>query len=120
MAICLIWSIWRLVSNPGLESGLSLVIVISLVLTFFLTRINALKVQDRLIRLEENLRFQRVLTPELAGRAASIPVPFLVAIRFAPDEELAGLVEGVLAGSYAKPVDVKKAIRNWRGDHWRV
>ncbi len=120
VAIYLIWSIWLLVRQPGWETAMNLVLISALVVTFFLTRLYALKVQDRLIRLEEQLRFQRVLPAELARRAAEIPVPFLVALRFAPDEELGGLVEQVLAGSFAKPVEVKRAIRNWRGDFWRV
>ncbi|MEY3284065.1 MAG: hypothetical protein RIR86_2078, partial [Acidobacteriota bacterium] len=52
--------------------------------------------------------------------AASIPVPFLVALRFAPDEELSELVSQTLAGKFAKPIEVKRAIRSWRGDYWRV
>lgn len=120
VAIYLLWSFWQLFSQPGLASGMNLVLGFALVVTFFLTRIYALKVQDRLIRLEEQLRFQRVLPAELAARAQSIPIPFLVALRFAPDEELPDLVSQVLEQKFAKPVEVKKAIRNWRGDYWRA
>jgi len=120
VAIYLLWSVWLLIRQPGWETAMNLVLISALVITFFLTRIYALKVQDRLIRLEEQLRFQRVLPAELAQRAATIPVPFLVAIRFAPDNELAELIEQVLDGRLGRPVEVKKAIRNWRGDHWRV
>jgi len=120
VAIYLLWSFWQLFSQPGLASGMNLVLGFALVVTFFLTRIYALKVQDRLIRLEEQLRFQRVLPAELAARAQSIPIPFLVALRFAPDEELPDLVSQVLEQKFAEPVEVKKAIRNWRGDYWRA
>lgn len=120
VAIYLLWSVWLLIRQPGWETAMNLVLISALVVTFFLTRIYALKVQDRLIRLEEQLRFQRVLPAELAQRAAMIPVPFLVAIRFAPDDELPELIEQVLDGRLTRPVEVKKAIRNWRGDHWRV
>lgn len=120
VAIYLLWSIWLLIRHPELESVMNLVLSVALVVTFFLTRLYALKVQDRLIRLEEQLRFQRVLQGELAGRAMSIPVRFLVALRFAPDEELPELVTQVLERRFTKPVEVKKAIRNWRGDHWRA
>jgi hypothetical protein len=120
VAIYLLWSFWLLFSQPGLASGMNLVLGFALVVTFFLTRIYALKVQDRLIRLEEQLRFQRVLPAELAARAATIRVPFLVALRFAPDDELPELVSQVLEGRLAQPVDVKRAIRNWRGDYWRA
>lgn len=120
IAVYLIWSIWLTIRQPGLETVMNLVLIVALLVTFFLTRIYALKVQDRLIRLEEQLRFQRVLPADLAARAATIPVPFLVALRFAPDEELAGLVTQTLDGKFVKPAEIKRAVRNWRGDYWRV
>lgn len=120
LLIYLIWSVVQLVRHPGWESGMNLILTIVIVITFFLTRVYALMVQDRLIRLEEQLRFQRVLPADLAQRAAGISIPFLVALRFASDEELAGLVRQVLDNKFAKPVEVKKAIRNWRGDYHRV
>ena len=99
---------------------MNLILTIVIVIAFFLTRVYALMVQDRLIRLEEQLRFQRVLPADLAQREAGISIPFLVALRFASDEELAGLVQLVLDNKFAKPVEVKKSIRNWRGDYHRV
>jgi hypothetical protein len=120
LAIYLIWSISMLVRQPGIETAMNMILTFALVVTFFLTRGYSLKVQDRLIRLEEQLRFQRVLPADLAAQAATIPVPFLVALRFAPDEELAELVTQTLAGKFGKPIEVKRAIRNWRGDYWRV
>ena len=120
ITIYLVWSIWLLVRHPAIENVMNLVLIAALVVTFTLTRTYSLKVQDRLIRLEEQLRFQRVLPAELASRAATIPVPFLVALRFAPDEELAELVTQTLEQKFSKPIEVKKAIRNWRADYWRV
>lgn len=120
LLIYVIWSAVQLVRHPGWEAGVNFILAIVIVITFFLTRVYALMVQDRLIRLEEQLRFQRVLPAELAQRAAGIPIPFIVALRFASDEELTGLVRQVLDNQFAKPVDVKKAIKNWRGDYHRV
>lgn len=120
VTISLVWVIYRMVQHPGIEEMIGLIVVLALIITFFLTRLTGLKVQDRLIRLEEQLRFQRVLAPELAARAMTIPIPFLVALRFSSDHELPGLVEKVLEGKFEKPADVKKAIVEWRGDYWRV
>jgi len=53
-------------------------------------------------------------------KAGALPVSFIVALRFASDGELAGLVQSVLAGQFAKPADVKKAIQQWRPDTFRV
>jgi hypothetical protein len=83
-------------------------------------RINPLKAQDRLIRLEEQLRYQRVLSADLAAQASTLPVGKIVALRFAPDEELPGLVTQVLDGKLNTSKEIKQAIKNWRGDYFRV
>ena len=98
----------------------ALLLAIGLVVLLLLVRINPLRAQDRLIRLEEQLRYQRVLPAELAARASQMPVRFIVALRFASDEELATLVKQVLDQKFTKPAEVKKAIKNWRGDYFRV
>ncbi|MBK7597477.1 MAG: hypothetical protein IPJ07_02720 [Acidobacteria bacterium] len=99
---------------------MGLLLVLALIITFFLTRINALKAQDRVIRLEEQLRFQRLLPADLAAQAAGLPVNFIVALRFASDGELAELVKQAVDKKFAKPDDLKKAIKNWRPDYHRV
>ena len=93
---------------------------IVLILMALTSRLMALKAQDRTIRLEERLRYREVLSPELAKRASDLPVNQIIALRFAPDEELSGLVERTLNGEFAKTKDIKQAIKNWRADHQRV
>jgi hypothetical protein len=44
----------------------------------------------------------------------------LIALRFAPDEEVAALVADILAGKLRKPVEIKQAIKNWRADYFRL
>jgi hypothetical protein len=83
-------------------------------------RTNALKVQDRIIRLEERLRYQQLLPAEVAHQAGSLAVGQIIALRFAPDEELEGLVREVLSGKLTKSAEIKKAIKNWRNDTFRV
>ena len=92
----------------------------TLILLALVSRLQALKAQDRVIRLEERLRYREVLTPELAKRADGLRTGQIIALRFAPDEELAGLVERTLNGEFAKTKDIKLAIKNWRGDYLRV
>ncbi len=85
----------------------------------FLIRINPLRAQDRLIRLEERLRLASLLSEPLKSRIGELTESQLVALRFASDSEVAGLVEkAVNAKSPAK--DIKKAIVNWRADIFRV
>ena len=121
MLLLLVWSVAQVVRHPGWETAMGLVLTLVLVVTVFLTRVYAMKVQDRVIRLEEHLRFARLLPAEVARQATEkIPLRFIIALRFASDEELPGLVAKVLDGSLAQPAEVKKAIQTWRGDYWRV
>lgn len=83
-------------------------------------RLQSLKAQDRVIRLEERLRYREILSADLAAKAANLPVDQIIALRFASDGELAGLVESTLNGEFAKPKDIKLAIKDWRGDYLRV
>jgi hypothetical protein len=118
--IHLAWSIYKLTQALTLDNIEQLLLAAALIVLFLLVRTNALKVQDRLIRLEEQLRYQRLLPADLAAKAGALPVRFIVALRFASDEELPGLVKQVIDRKFAKPVEVKRAIQNWRGDFLRV
>ena len=92
----------------------------TLILFALATRLTAMKVQDRVIRLEERLRYHRLLGSELAARAENLPVGQIIALRFASDGELGGLVERTLNGEFAKPKEIKLAIKDWRGDYLRA
>jgi hypothetical protein len=118
--IHLAWTIYKLTQALTLDNIEQLLLAAGLIVLFLLVRTNALKVQDRLIRLEEQLRYQRLLPAELAAKAGALPVRFIVALRFASDEELPGLVRQVIDRKFVKPAEVKRAIQNWRGDYLRV
>ena len=80
---------WR---NPS-EGALFLVVVAAALFTLaFLSRTQALTVQDRVIRLEMRLRLRQLLPPELHGRIQDLTHRQLVALRFASDAELPELV----------------------------
>jgi hypothetical protein len=110
----------QLIRDPGLDRGWWLVVSAALVVLAGLARMNPLRAQDRIIRLEESLRYYQILPEELAERAASLTIRQTVALRFAPDEELEGLVREVLAGRLTKPDEIKRAIKGWRADTLRV
>jgi hypothetical protein len=110
----------QLVRGFNLDNGWALVVSVALVVLAALVRLNPLKAQDRVIRLEENLRYYQLLPEELARRAASLTTAQTVALRFASDEELEGLVREVLEGRLTKSSDIKRAIKNWRADTLRV
>ena len=92
----------------------------TLILFALATRLTAMKVQDRVIRLEERLRYHRLLGSDLAARAENLPIGQIIALRFASDAELGGLVERALNGEFAKTKDIKLAIKDWRGDYLRA
>jgi hypothetical protein len=110
----------QLVRDPGLDRGWWLVVSLALLGVAGLARINPLRVQDRLIRLEESLRYYQLLPEDLARRAAALTPAQTVALRFASDEELEGLVREVLEGRLNKPDEIKRAVRHWRADTLRV
>jgi len=115
----LIGTIVELVRNPGWMSGAHVVAAVWAVTATFKIRLYALKVQDRVIRLEERLRLREVLPASMEGRIADLSENQLIAIRFASDGEVADLVQKALAGHW-KGKQIKQAIRNWRPDYWRV
>lgn len=120
MLINFIWSIVNFVMSPGWNAGWWIIVSLALVVLMFLVRLNALKVQDRVIRLEEQLRCQRILSPSLAQQTNTLTTGQAIALRFAGDDELEELVSAVLAGNLTKPKDIKQAIKNWRADTFRV
>jgi hypothetical protein len=105
---------------PDWERGWWVVVSVALVVLSALVRTNPLRAQDRLIRLEERLRYQQLLPAELALRASALTPGQTVALRFAPDEELEVLVRDVLEGRLSKSGEIKRAIKSWRADTFRV
>jgi hypothetical protein len=83
------------------------------------TRLYALAVQDRLIRLEERLRMEKLLPPELMARFDELTVSQIVGLRFASDGEVAGLVRRALDEKLEQK-QIKAAIKTWRPDHTRI
>ncbi len=102
-----------------LDAWILLLLGILFLVAVFLIRLNALRVQDRLIRLEERLRLQALLSSELSPRIAELTESQLIALRFAADSELPALVAKVLAANMGSK-DIKQAIVTWRGDTFRV
>ena len=80
----------------------------------------AVTVQDRLIRLEETLRMQRVLPAELQGEIAKLSPRQFVALRFASDADLPDLVRRVAAGELTDQKSIKTAVKTWRADWLRA
>ncbi len=118
-AITMLATIAHLVRRPGLHSAWLVVVMIAALVIIFKLRLYPLKVQDRVIRLEERLRLATLLDPALRPGIAEFTESQLIALRFASDAELPALAARALNEKLAAP-EIKKAIQQWRPDNWRV
>lgn len=116
----LIWQSVRLYQEPSWDRAEWVLFSFALLLSLPAARLQSLKAQDRIIRLEERLRYLEVLPADLATQALNLRTGQMAALRFASDEELPELVGRVLTGEFKSNKEIKQAVKNWRGDYLRV
>jgi hypothetical protein len=99
---------------------LNVLVALALLLLSILARNFALGVQDRVIRLEERMRYEKLLPPDLQPRIGEFTINQLVSLRFASDAELPALARKVLDGKINERKAIKQMIQNWRADYQRI
>jgi hypothetical protein len=119
-AVNLLWSIYQIWQTPSVGAIINTLVAIALLILFFCARVFALRVQDRVIRLEMRLRLERLLPREQHPHIDKLSIDQVVALRFASDEELPGLFRRVLEENIGARKQIKQLIKTWTGDYLRV
>jgi hypothetical protein len=117
--VYLLWALYRVIFHFSQDHLFELLPAVVLGLLCWYARGFPLVVQNRVIRLEERLRLER-LVPELRGRADELTAGQLIALRFASDAELPALARRVLDEHIHDQNVIKKQIQAWRADHLRA
>lgn len=106
--------------TPNRSTVWQMVVAFGILALLFAARTMALTVQDRVIRLEMQLRLARTLPPDLQGHIAAITRGQFVALRFASDDELPELVREIASGQLQKPKAIKMRVKHWQADWLRA
>jgi uncharacterized membrane protein YciS (DUF1049 family) len=115
------WSIYRWkLSGFSLDGFVAVVVAAALALGFLSARVMALSVQNRVIRLEERLRYERLLPADLKLRTEAFTVSQYASLRFASDAELPALARKVLDEKLNDRKTIKQLIKNWKPDYLRA
>ena len=108
--------IWTAVRSPSLERIALVLLALVAVMAVSLIRVFALRLQNRIIRLEMQVRLARI------GREDAIEqlgLPQIIALRFASDAEMPVLIDRALAEQLT-PDQIKRAVANWQADYLRT
>ena len=115
----LVYGCYQLYRQPGLSTGWYLFLSLIAIVPLLKLRTYPLKVQDRVIRLEERLRLQALAPQEWHTQLYRLSEDQLIALRFAADDEVVSLAKQALEHNLDRK-QIKERIRSWRADDWRV
>jgi hypothetical protein len=121
IVLAFLGSLWNFyshmyVSGQRTTCGLLVMVTVAMILLFFFSRVFPLKAQDRAIRAEENLR-HFALTGKLLDSRLSVKQ--IIALRFASDGEFPALARKAADEGLSMDA-IKKSVKNWRADTYRV
>ncbi|HEV2215473.1 MAG TPA: DUF6526 family protein [Terracidiphilus sp.] len=115
----LVYAVAHVIRHPGIGSGWFVVLSVVAFLALLRMRQYPLKVQDRVIRLEERLRLQSLAPAEWHAQITRLSEDQLIGLRFAGDDEVVELAKQALEHNLSRK-QIKERIKSWRADNWRV
>ncbi len=118
--VAIVYALYRVATGPSLDTAAFLLMALALMVAIAFTRTNALRVQDRIIRLETRVRLQQLLPADLQSRIGELSLGQLVSLRFASDAELPALTRRVLDDKLTDRNAIKKLVTDWQADEFRV
>ncbi len=120
IAVYTLWSLYVAVTAFSVGALMSLFLGVGIVFVFFFSRLFPLGVQDRVIRLEERVRLERLLGSERHDAIYGMDTELLIGLRFASDGEVADLFNAIVSEGISDRAEVKKRVKNWRTDNQRI
>jgi hypothetical protein len=125
LTLNLLWALYRAFRPidplmPIFDRLMPVLVAAALALLAWYVRVFPLRAQDRVIRLEERHRLERLLPSDLRARMGELTTGQLIALRFAGDAEVVDLTRVVLDQKITGQDDIKKKISDWRADHLRM
>ena len=120
LLVNLINSIRHIWQAPTQHYAFEMVVAAALLMLAFLSRVQAVTVQDRVIRLEMRLRLRGLLPPDLQPSINDLTPRQLVALRFASDAEMTDRVRDVLGGKLTTAKEIKMRVKSWQADWLRA
>lgn len=118
--VAVLYAGYRMLTVPSLDTAVALLTALALLIALGFARTNALRVQDRVIRLEMQIRLRQVLPADLLPRIGELSLGQLVSLRFASDAELPALTRKVLDEKLTDRNAIKKLVTDWQADNFRV
>ena len=115
----LIYACVHLYSQPSLSSAWYLALSLLVIVPILRLRQYPLRLQDRIIRLEERIRLQALAPSEWHTQIYRLSEDQLIGLRFAGDDEVVSLAKQALEEKLTRK-QIKERIKSWRADNWRI